>query len=134
MVSPRLRMKTVLLSGTLIGAGLVWAFAPSGLDRVQNIVVIYAENRSFDMLYGSFPGAHGLTKLKAPKFTQLDRDGSVLKELPPIWMGLTATGVKPPVTAAQTEHLPNHPFGIDDPRGLNTPASVITRDLVHRFY
>ena len=48
-------VKTVLLSVTLIGAGLAWAFAPSGLDRVQNIVVIYAENRSFDTLYGSFP-------------------------------------------------------------------------------
>lgn len=118
----------------MIGAGFAWAFAPSGLDRVENIVVIYAENRSFDMLYGGFPGADGIQKLKAPKFTQLDRDGSVLKELPQVWNGLTATGVKPPVTATQTEHLPNRPFGIDDPKGLNTPDSVITRDLVHRFY
>ena len=39
--------------------------------------------------------------------TQRDRDGSVLKELPPIWNGLTAKGVTPPVTQAQTEHLPN---------------------------
>jgi acid phosphatase len=127
-------MKTVLLSVTLIGAGLAWAFAPSGLDRVQNIVVIYAENRGFDVLYGAFPGAEGLTKLKAARFAQVDRDGSVLKELPPVWTGLTATGVKPPVTEAQTAHLPNRPFSIDDPNGLNTPDSVITRDLVHRFY
>ena len=27
------------------------------LDRITNIVVIYAENRSFNNLYGNFPGA-----------------------------------------------------------------------------
>lgn len=126
-------MKTILLSATLIGAGLIWAFGPASLDRVQNIVVIYAENRGFDVLYGSFPGAEGLGRVKG-KAVQRDRDGSVLKELPPVWGGLTATGVKPPVTAAETEHLPDGPFAIDDPSGLNTPDSVITRDLWHRFY
>ena len=127
-------MKTVLLSVTLIGAALAWQAASPGLDRVQNIVVIYAENRAFDVLYGSFPGADGVANLKTAPAPQLDRDSSVLKELPPVWMGLTATGVKPPVSEAQTAHLPNRPFGIDDPNGLNTPDSVITRDLVHRFY
>jgi phospholipase C len=134
-------MKTVLLSVTLIGgtigAVLAWQGAPSGLsglDRVQNIVVIYAENRAFDVLYGSFPGADGVSNLKAAPAPQRDRDGSVLKDLPPVWTGLTAQGVKPPVTEAQTAHLPNRPFGIDDAAGLKTPDSVITRDLVHRFY
>ena len=32
---------------------------------------------------------------------QLDRDGTPLKELPPIWDGLTAKGVTPPVTAGR---------------------------------
>jgi phospholipase C len=58
----------------------------------------------------------------------------VLKELPPVWSGLTAAGVTPPVTQAQTGHLPNKPFAIDDPRGFNTPLNVVTRDLWHRFY
>ena len=30
-------------------------------------------------------------------------NASVLKELPPVWMNLTADGVKPVVTQAQTE-------------------------------
>ena len=30
------------------------------LNDVTNIVVIYAENRSFDSLYGNFPGANGV--------------------------------------------------------------------------
>jgi phospholipase C len=40
----------------------------------------------------------------------------------------------PPVTQAQTEHLPNAPFAIDDPKGFATPLGVITSDLWHRFY
>ena len=37
---------------------LPWpAAAAAGLDQIQNVVVIYAENRSFDSLYGAFPGA-----------------------------------------------------------------------------
>jgi phospholipase C len=42
--------------------------------------------------------------------------------------------VTPPVTQAQTEHLPNKAFAIDDPKGFNTPLSVVTRDLWHVFY
>jgi phospholipase C len=38
------------------------------------------------------------------------------------------------VTEAQTTHLPNTPFRIDDPNGFNVPLSVATRDLWHRFY
>jgi acid phosphatase len=105
-----------------------------GVNAIDNIVVIYAENRSFDNLYGSFPGTNGLSQVTPAQYRQLDRDGTVLKELPPVWDGLTAKGVVPPVTQAQTEHLPNMPFAIDDPKGLNTPLSVITHDLWHRFY
>ena len=102
------------------------------LEKIDNLVVIFAENRSFDVLYGGFPGANGLSKAKNQ--VQRDRDGSVMKELPPVWGGLTAKGVAPPVTEAQTAHLPNRPFAIDDAQGFSAPTSVITRDLWHRFY
>src|SRR5271166_2865857 len=125
--------------GTLIGgaeaakaAGLEGT--PPSLGNIETIVVIYAENRSFDNLYGSFPGANGLSGLVPAHYQQLDRDGTALKELPPVWDGLTAKGVVPPVTQAMTEHLPNTPFAIDDPKGFNTPLSVVTHDLWHRFY
>ena len=39
---------------------------PPGIDNIQTVVIIYAENRSFDNLYGSFPGANGLRNAKAP--------------------------------------------------------------------
>ncbi|ACB95243.1 acid phosphatase [Beijerinckia indica] len=104
------------------------------LNQIQNIVVIYAENRSFDHLYGNFPGVDGLRDLKLEQITQRDRDGSVLKELPVIWGGLTGPGVTPAITEAQTAHLPNTTFKIDAPDGFNASLSVMTRDLVHRFY
>ncbi|RUT99226.1 acid phosphatase, partial [Mesorhizobium sp. USDA-HM6] len=31
--------------------------APPGYDKIDTVVVIYAENRSFDNLYGGFPRA-----------------------------------------------------------------------------
>ena len=110
------------------------ANARARLENIRNIVVIYAENRSFDNLYGFFPGANGLAHISRAQSVQRDRDGSVLKELPPVWGGLTAKGVAPPITEAQTQHLANAPFAIDDPKGFNAPLDVITRSLVHLFY
>ncbi len=115
------------------------------LDRIENVVVIYAENRSFNNLFANFPGAAGLPgkdrkKGAAPAFApQKDRDGSVLAKLPPAWGGLTAAGQPVTVTQAQTTNvLPNAPFQIDAPApAWGSPAlsnTIITRDLYHRFY
>jgi phospholipase C len=127
-------MKIFLLLTFLVVAGATAAQAQRGLKRIDNIVVIYAENRSFDVLYGSFPGAHGLQEGSAKRYPQMDRNGHVFQELPPIWQGLTAAGVTPPITEAQTAHRPIQPFGIDDPNGFHTSLNVVTRDLWHRFY
>ena len=108
------------------------------LDKITNIVVIYAENRGFDNLYGLFPGANGIPGVnpasKGAYVAQKDVDGSVLNVLPPTWGGMTAAGQLVTVTQAQSANLPNKPFQIDDPAGFNLPLSVTTRDLVHRFY
>ncbi len=104
------------------------------LDKIETVVVLYAENRSFDNLYGHFPGANGLPNLPLEMTQQRDRDGSILKELPPIWGGLTGKGVSPQIDVTKSAHLPNAPFAIDDPKGFNLPISVETRDLWHRFY
>jgi phospholipase C len=100
--------------------------APRGLAGVKHIVVIYAENRSFDNLYGLFPGANGIANATPWQFTQVDRDGTVLATLPPVWNGKVPSPDFPP-------DLPNRPFRIDAPP-VNQPLSVPTRDLVHRFY
>jgi phospholipase C len=127
-------MATLALGAGLASAGIAHAGEDAGLSKIDTVVVIYAENRSFDNLLGGFPGANGLQNATTTSTIQLDRDGTPLKELPPIWDGLTAKGVKPAVTQAQTEHLPNGPFSIDDPKGFNQSLTVTTSDLWHRFY
>ena len=127
--------KHLLLCTTLVFATIVPARAEtSSLDKINTIVVIYAENRSFDNLYGLFPAADGIQNLKPEQFTQLDRDGKPLAELPPSWGGLSAKDVTPAITEAQTLHFPNKPYLIDDPKGLNFPFEKPSRDLWHRFY
>jgi acid phosphatase len=125
----------LLIAGLCIATGQARTQAVStAINSIDTVVVIYAENRSFDNLYGSFPGANGFQNVTTANSTQVDRDGMPLKELPPVWDGLTVKGVTPPVTQAQTEHLPNKPFAIDDPNGFNQPLGIITHDLWHRFY
>ena len=104
------------------------------LSAVHNIVVIYAENRSFDNLYGRFPGANGLQNVTPASARQLDRNGEPLPTLPPVWNGITQRGITPAITQAMTASLPNAPFAIDDPQGFNASRAVATRDLWHRFY
>jgi acid phosphatase len=116
------------------------------LARIANVVVIYAENRSFNNLFANFPGATGVPPARDAKkkgaaafAPQKDRDGTVLAKLPPVWGGLTAAGQSVTVTQAQTTNvLPNAPFQVDSPTpAWGAPAvgnSVITRDLTHRFY
>ena len=65
--------------------------AAAGIEDIEVVVVIYAENRSFDHLYGLYPGANGLQHLTPADYAQTDRDGSVLPKLPPIW-GADARG------------------------------------------
>ena len=114
-------------------------------SRISTIVVIYAENRAFDNLFGNFPGAHGLSEVvdrngrPLPAYVpQVDRNGSVLATLPRTWGGVTAAGVKPVVTEAQSAGLPNAPFSIErafTPQSNATLSTeTITRDLVHRFF
>jgi acid phosphatase len=130
----RLAMIALTTIGVAGGAEVPAAQQRTGIENVQTVVVIYAENRSFDNLYGLFPGANGLQNATPAHFIQIDRDGTVLKELPPVWGGLTAPNVAPAITQAQTEGLPNRPFAIDGPDGFKLPLSVATRDLWHRFY
>ncbi len=108
--------------------------AADDLAKINTIVVLYAENRSFDALYGEFPGANGLTRLAPAQFQQHDRDGKLLPTLPAVWGGLTSKHVTPAIPLDKTAGLPNAPFAIDDPEGFNLPLGVKTRDLVHRFY
>ncbi len=113
---------------------------------VQNVVVIYAENRSFDGLFGNFPGARGLSEVVDSAGTptgayipQKDRDGTtVLGKLPQTWTGATSAGNPTVVTQAQTDNLANSPFGLETGFVANGGAVLttldVTRDIAHRFF
>ncbi|WDF70921.1 acid phosphatase [Novosphingobium sp. KACC 22771] len=108
--------------------------------HIETVVVIYAENRSFNNLFANFPGLEQpLAKVPPERFLQRDRDGSVLKQLPKIWEGLVPS-------KQVVEHreyligpddlppLPNAPFALSTPEGDPLPHGLVTRDLVHSFY
>ncbi|MEO6896066.1 MAG: acid phosphatase [Caldimonas sp.] len=110
---------------------------------IDTVVVIYAENRAFDTLYGLFPGANGIPGVNPSAVgevvPQKDFDGTVLPVLPPAWGGLVAGGQPVALTQAQSAGMPNRPFRVDDPAGLNGTGVVVgthvtTRDLVHRYF
>jgi acid phosphatase len=95
--------------------------------------VIYGENRSFDNLFGTFPGANGIAQARPDNTIQRDRDGSVLQKLPPVWKPGGTRGAAPTPDPAFGTDLPNAPFRIDGPPA-NLAPSEPTRDLVHRYY
>ncbi|SAK91880.1 acid phosphatase [Caballeronia glebae] len=150
----RLLAAGVGLAGLSLGGCNLFESKPStpktaadiALDRtlaakVQHIVVIYAENRSFTNLYGNYPGVqYPLSAVPASQYTQLDRDGvTPMPALPKIWGGLVpqaqeVDGKRYAITEQQIADLRNAPFQIADAHGAPLPNSVITRDLVHRFY
>ncbi|MEJ5281179.1 acid phosphatase [Pseudomonas sp. MYb541] len=110
-------------------------------DQVKTVVVIYAENRSFNNLFADFPGVEKpLSALSAADTQQRDRDGSPLTTLPPAWGGVlqvgpqTVDGVTYPSEVQFQENLPNAPFALKGPNAQDLPLSLVTRDLWHVFY
>lgn len=110
-------------------------------DQVKTVVVIYAENRSFNNLFADFPGVEKpLSALSAADCQQRDRDGSVLTSLPPVWGGVlqvgaqSVDGVTYPNAVQFQENLPNAPFALKGPNAEDLPLGLVTRDLWHVFY
>lgn len=131
--------------GARAGPGAKRPSAPPASDaalraNIETVVVIYAENRSFNNLFADFPGLQQPLSGVAPeRYLQRDRDGRILEKLPKIWEGM--------VPARQVvEHrefqigpddlplLANAPFALSTPEGDPLPHGVITRNLVHAFY
>ena len=98
----------------------------AGLERVNHIIVIFLENRSFDQLYGLFPGADGIANAGAAAI-QVDRDGRPYDRLPPV----LNTNFRPPqVDGRFPVALPNKPFRAEPYVSL----SQVTGDAWHRYY
>lgn len=128
-----MRIRTLALASTAFvllasaSAGAAEPPAPKpGLDKVGHIVVLFLENRSFDNIYGLFPGANGIANA-GDTATQTDRSGKPYDQLPLVMN----VNVKPHVVDNRfPDNLPNKPFRADAYAGLEQT----TGDLVHRFY
>ena len=120
--------KTAALIGLWALSGIVRASEmPERLKVVENIVVIYLENHSFDNLYGFYPGAEGISKAPREKIIQVDAEGHPYQYLPRIIDTLKKPHEPDPRFPAE---LPNEPFPIE----RYVPIQERTGDLTHRFY
>lgn len=102
---------------------LLWvhAYGDDLRSKIDHIIVIYLENRSFDNLFRGFDGADTSDKPISPYDLQTDRNGSVYPALP---MGEEA------IKAGFPHNIANEPFLLD----TTLSQEGMIPDLVHRFY
>ena len=115
----------LLSSATIAGTGVAQTTGTQAMSKIEHVVVIYAENHSFDNLYGKFPGANGIDKATAEQKLQLDHDGQALKTLK-----VFDRHGNPDPTFPE---LPNGPFQIDAPPS-NKKLTDLTPSGVHAFF
>jgi acid phosphatase len=108
-------------TGTPIASPVVNEAAP-----LDHVVVVFLENRSFDHLYGGFPGADGWQSPGA-LITQTDRDGRPYGVLPPV---LDASKNPPAPDPRFPPDLPNAPF----PLAAYVAPDQIDANPGHRYY
>ena len=124
-----IRLLKTLTLGSVVALALAPLPAPAGepaLAKIDHFVVIYMENRSFDSMFGLFPGANGLSNAGNAAI-QVDRDGKPYTVLPPVM----DTNQTPPASDPRfPANLPNRPFDI----GQYVLMQQKTGDLIHRFY
>jgi len=121
------------------------ALADAAIDealkaKIDHIVVIYAENRSFNNLFADFPGLQRPLSAVPPEAAlQRDRDGRLLAQLPPVWEGMVPLaqehdGRKYQIGLHDLPPRANAPFKLATPEGEPLPHALVTRDLIHAFY
>ena len=114
-------MRKILLLLCFLTLPQVSQAKTGGMEQIEHIVVIVLENRSFDNIFGLFPGANGLKNATPESMTQLDKSDKPFATLPPI---RSANASDFPAD------LPNKPFDI----GQYLPPDKKTSDLVHNFH
>ena len=121
----RLNLRNALLI-LLSGLSLLCQSAYAGdINKIKHLVVIYAENHSFDNLYGLFPGAEGIAQADISHSLQIDHDGTPLKDL----KIFNHHGQPDPAFPV----MPNTPFRINAEPVNRSPASMVPSP-VHAFF
>ncbi|GGH18514.1 acid phosphatase [Alsobacter metallidurans] len=106
------------------------------IDKISHVVVLFLENRSFDNLFGTFPGAEGIEQAIAKGQTlQRDASGKPYDKLPPPHKNgpFDVSDNPKEIRELPFGDRPNAPFAIDK-MAPEISTAVNTRDLVHRFY
>jgi acid phosphatase len=98
-------------------------------EKIKYAIIIYPENRSFDSLYGSFPGANGLAQATKASATQVLPDGTPYDTLPQPNTGGIPGIMKGP-DPRFSPSIPNEPYNV----APYVPIADRHGDLVHRFY
>lgn len=122
----RARIVTAALAALFAGCASPPAEAPpAALQQIGHVVVIYAENHSFDNMYGLFPGAEGVADATPEQRTQLDHDGTPLKDL--------AVFGRDGQPDPSFPRVANGPFRIDAPP-MNRRTDQLVPSPVHAFW
>jgi acid phosphatase len=130
-------LASLALATSLIGVPQAVNAAEPSLDKVKHILVVYLENRSFDSVFGLFPGANGIANSKnadgTQKFPQLDGNGKPYDVLPPV---LDSNRTPKTKDARFKEGMPNGPFLINNggKDSGNVGVQETTGDLIHAFF
>lgn len=135
-----------ITAGPLGGQGS--ATFPAVLARkIQYVIILYTENRSFDSVYGSFSGANGLAQAREENVRQTDSFGRPLACLPQAFLSDTTIPDRrfPPAAAKDRfnrgiadvaapppyeRFLANRYYDADRFAALDS----VSGDMVHRFY
>ena len=128
----RRRASTLLFGGAALGATRLTAWAAPkpvpGLNKIDHIIVIYLENRSFDHLYGMFPGAEGLARASAAA-PQIDTNGKPY-DLLPAFKNRALDGSRPTLDLPP---LPNKPFDLSRFMAIDRPLNAAF-EQANNFY
>jgi len=119
-----------LLSGTFVSlpANAEPPKPVPGLNKIEHIIVIYLENRSFDHLYGTFPTAEGLAQAGAAA-PQVDKDGKPYDALPP-FKDRAIDSSKP---SLELPPLPNKPFDLSQFIPIDRPLNA-SFEMANNYY
>ncbi len=97
--------------------------AANPFGKINHFIVLYQENWSFDSLYGSFPGADGISNATPASLQQVDKTGKPYTTLPePL-----KNGKPDPRFPA---NMPVQPFDASK----YVASDLMTGDLIHRYY
>ena len=102
--------------------------------KIKHVIILYKENRCFDSLYGSFPGANGLAQATPGLYLQYYQTGGVIASATNGLLTPNTNNIPgmSPGTDVRFNNvaLPNAPYDISP----YVPDGLMHGDIAHAFY